>query len=136
MRFDKYNIAILLLTLLLVIMLPLEFTWSDSVLEMAEDSNYEFSIVLFWIFYISAAATCAAAVFNRYDLAKITSIISLVVILILIPQTINIVEYEGSFFEYLFLVTDFAWAYVAATVCIFGIVLRRNRINADGTEEG
>ena len=114
------NKAILLLTLVLFVMLPFDFTWKETALEYMSFDEEPISAVLFWIFYISVAATAVASLFNRYDIAKSTSLVSMVFIVILIIQTINTVHRSVSTFaEALIWDTQFGYGYVVVTAGIF-----------------
>ena len=121
---SKRNTAILLLALVLFVMLPFGFTWKTSALEYIEE--YPVSAVLFWIFYISIIATSLAALLNRYDISKLTSIISLIVIIVLHIQTLKTVLFKASFISILFGCTQFAYAYIAITVIIFFLVRKKD----------
>lgn len=118
---NKRNKTIILLALVLFVMLPFDFTWNDTALDYMDFDNEPVSAVLFWIFYISIAATVITALFNRYDIAKLTSVVSMVFIAILIIQTINTVYYGRvyNFAEALFWETQLGYAYVAITAVIF-----------------
>lgn len=122
---NKRNVAILLLAIILFAMLPLEFTWDDSALEYMDFGNEPMSAALFWIFYIFVIATAIAALFNRYDIAKLTGIICLVFSVILLIQTLNTVNYgSDSFISILFGCTQFAYAYIILTIVILVLTLK------------
>lgn len=115
------NKAILLLTLVLFVMLPFDFTWNDTALNYMSFDEEPVSAVLFWVFYISVTATAMAAIVNRYDIAKLASLVSMVFIVILIIQTINTVSYGKvyTFLEAMFWETQLGYAYIAITAGIF-----------------
>ena len=115
------NKTILLLTLVFFVMLPFDFTWNNTALDYMSFDEEPVSAVLFWVFYISVTSTAMAAIFNRYDIAKLMSLVSTIFIVILIIQTINTVSYgkTHTFFEALFWETQLGYAYAAITAAIF-----------------
>lgn len=121
-RITKRNLAIALLTLILFVMLPLDFTWHDSALEYMSFESDDMSGILLWIFYIAAAGTAVASFADRYDFARLACSISLGCSVISILYNVVSVSGKHSFISRLITSTQFAYAYVAIAFAIFLIV--------------
>ena len=113
---NKRNKAILLLVLVLFLILPFDFTWGTSALEYMAFDRDHFSAILFYVYYFVVVVTAIAAVFNRYDIAKLTSFVSLIFIVILVIQTISIQDLDR-----IFSLMESGFVYVIASAGLFFI---------------
>ena len=115
LQLGKRSIMILVLTLLLLIMIPLDFVCWDTTLEWMDFDNEPMAAVMLWIFFVFAALTCVAALINRYDLAKATSLIALIFV-VLAVVVCNYLSYS-NFWD----ITDtqFGLAYLVVTAVIY-----------------
>lgn len=112
---NNRNKTILLLALVLFVILPFDFTWNQSALEHMAFEHDAFTSVLFYVFYFSVIITAASAVYNRYDIAKLSSLVCLIFIVILVIQTVSI-----QYLDRIFHLMGSGYIYVAVSV---GLVL-------------
>ena len=112
---NNRNKTILLLALVLFVILPFDFTWNHSALEHMAFEHDAFTSVLFYVFYFSVIITAASAVYNRYDIAKLSSLVCLIFIVILVIQTVSI-----QYLDRIFHLMGSGFIYVAVSV---GLVL-------------
>ena len=94
--------------------LPFDFSWGKSALEYLDFGYDAVSAILFYIFYFSVIVTASSAVFNRYDIAKLSSLISLIFIVILVVQTISVQDLDR-----IFRLMESGFIYLAASAGLF-----------------
>ena len=111
---NKRNIAIFLLALVLFAMLPFSFACGHSALEHIAFQYDAVTSILFHIFYFLVVVTVASAVYNRYDIAKLSSLFCVIFIVILVIQTVSIQDLDR-----IFLMLDSGFAYVIVSAGLF-----------------
>lgn len=76
------------------------------------DFGYDaLSAILFYIYYFSIIVTAASALFNRYDIGKLSSYVSLIFIVILVIETVSIQDLDR-----IFRLMESGFIYVVASV--------------------
>ncbi len=130
---NKKNIAILLIVIVLFVMTVFDFSTYDTIFELIEKNPGQFHTILFIIYFISLIVTLAAALFCRYDIGKVSTIISMVLILILLFATVMSYRYKkfevlynwSLLFQYLQFT---AWLYVIGTGTISYLIIKEANI--------
>lgn len=117
---SKKDKAILVLSLLLFLLLLSEYVYQDQVLEIMDIEEYRHTeaSVLFWLFYASVVGTDVAVIAKRPDILKLTSLISLGLIICLPVVLAGLGRFLDSvltfdFGMYAFFIVTAAIAYIA-----------------------